>query len=574
MRQVFRTGGCEYDMFLRSEKRTFHTFEGACSFLQRLLDEPRGSQLLRSLLESCSPGQDLTRLDDGEMVQVLAPHLLSGEVCVVERRPAEDSLAFLTIEKKKRPKPEAPALSGEQKELSWIEVYVLGEDDTPITGEPYEIKLSDGRRTSGTTDANGRIRYDRIPDGTCELSLTNLDASAWVARTAVESHTLSPPSGEPARTGAGFDVVNLSWSQKEARSGDTVRLLAATRGLDGESVRLLIYEYDRDGGHDQIATLTTTVDGGKINTSWAYEYHEDLDEAGGDEGQNYHPPEYFFVVKARGRTWGEQQQSGLLTFRSWIKVKLTNGLTDPMDGEPYRLYLSTGELREGKLDSDGLLYARSIPPGKVFVEFPGLFHLVEVKDGQYELDHELPAEDPDQEEDREQGEGYEELHQRQAPEEDDEDEDKDEDKDEDEEEDELPGGLEQEPGMPCAEKPESRVPAVLDRAYTSGSVHYEVACRHCVSGRQYHLAVIHHCSVELLDEWGMPPDEPLQCQIRDSDGVEVFSGATDRRGRVQQGGVAMGDYEVLVGDNSWWVVSVPHPGLRQRVTLHSEEEAE
>ena len=63
-------------------------------------------------------------------------------------------------------------------EQTWIEVDVRFEDGTPFDGNVV-IELPGGRKTEGAPDANGIIRIDGIDPGSCKLTITELDASAW-----------------------------------------------------------------------------------------------------------------------------------------------------------------------------------------------------------------------------------------------------------------------------------------------------------------------------------------------------------------------------------------------------------
>ena len=79
---------------------------------------------------------------------------------------------------------EAPFLADlgnplEEQALAWIEVVVLDQDDEPVAGVEYEIKLSDGRVRRARTNEHGVLRYEHIPSGQCEVSLVALDAKLW-----------------------------------------------------------------------------------------------------------------------------------------------------------------------------------------------------------------------------------------------------------------------------------------------------------------------------------------------------------------------------------------------------------
>ncbi len=71
--------------------------------------------------------------------------------------------------------------SPENKEKkSWIEIELVGEDGSPIPGEPYKITLPDGTTVAdGTLDAKGLARVDNIDPGTCKVTFPRLDKEAW-----------------------------------------------------------------------------------------------------------------------------------------------------------------------------------------------------------------------------------------------------------------------------------------------------------------------------------------------------------------------------------------------------------
>jgi hypothetical protein len=80
---------------------------------------------------------------------------------------------------------DAPLLSGlaepDAIDDAWIEVLVVDELDEPIANQAYEIRLSDGRVRTGRTNEHGILRYERVPEGECDVSLVALDTGAWEA---------------------------------------------------------------------------------------------------------------------------------------------------------------------------------------------------------------------------------------------------------------------------------------------------------------------------------------------------------------------------------------------------------
>ena len=62
---------------------------------------------------------------------------------------------------------------------AWIEIVLVGEDDKPIPGERYRLKLPDGTIKEGELDANGYARFEGIARGQCKVSFPDLDRDAW-----------------------------------------------------------------------------------------------------------------------------------------------------------------------------------------------------------------------------------------------------------------------------------------------------------------------------------------------------------------------------------------------------------
>jgi hypothetical protein len=187
-------------------------------------------------------------------------------------------------------------------------------------------------------------------------------------------------SGESNRITAVSSVVvtNMKWSAKEARRGDTLTLSADVQGCkSGTDAMITIYEYDQDSVHDKIIDIPAVVTNAKIEVKWEYEYFEDTDEVPTQEemqryGKSYNPPEYFFIINIEGQKFGRKQESGLLLFRDWIEVRLSDSLGQPLADVQYTLYLPDGSQRKGRLSADGSAREGDIPPGKCRFEFEGM----------------------------------------------------------------------------------------------------------------------------------------------------------------------------------------------------------
>jgi hypothetical protein len=171
-------------------------------------------------------------------------------------------------------------------------------------------------------------------------------------------------------------ITNMKWSAGEARRGDLLTLSAdLDRVESGTGLLVTIYEYDSDGAHDRITELPAVVENGKIELSWEYQYHEDVDEIPTEEemreyGGSYNPPEYFFTVKFIDYEFGLDQESGLLTFKDYLEIELADEYGNRSAGEKYKILLPDGSEQEGTLDDNGYARVENVPPGRVRIEFP------------------------------------------------------------------------------------------------------------------------------------------------------------------------------------------------------------
>lgn len=64
-------------------------------------------------------------------------------------------------------------------EKTWIEIRLIDQDDQPVPGIKYRLKITDGSVREGALDAEGKIRVTGIDPGTCEISFPELDSNDW-----------------------------------------------------------------------------------------------------------------------------------------------------------------------------------------------------------------------------------------------------------------------------------------------------------------------------------------------------------------------------------------------------------
>lgn len=76
----------------------------------------------------------------------------------------------------------ATVLPCDTKPVHWIEIEMVGEDDSPVPWLLFEILLPNGERAQGCLDADGWARVDRIPvGGQCQVCFPEFDRDVWHA---------------------------------------------------------------------------------------------------------------------------------------------------------------------------------------------------------------------------------------------------------------------------------------------------------------------------------------------------------------------------------------------------------
>jgi uncharacterized protein (DUF2345 family) len=61
---------------------------------------------------------------------------------------------------------------------AWIEVVLVDQQDKPVADARYRITLTTGEEKIGKLDANGMVRFDKIPEGICLVRFPDLDGAS------------------------------------------------------------------------------------------------------------------------------------------------------------------------------------------------------------------------------------------------------------------------------------------------------------------------------------------------------------------------------------------------------------
>lgn len=226
----------------------------------------------------------------------------------------------------------------------WIDIQFVDTAGNPVTQVPYEFTGVEGQKEKGRLTGDAAIRRGGLPDaGDYSVKL--------------------------------FSVFNAKWSEENARVGDVVELSAETEGYeDGTPARFQIYERDFEGPDKAVVTIKTQVQTDKVEAEWKYQYIEDPEDYPREGSfESYSFPEYYFEVIV-----GDQKaRSGLLEYKDYIEIELKDENGNPIANEEYVLYLNNGEVRRGKVDSNGYKKEENVPPGEWDIAFSNLCNVSE-----------------------------------------------------------------------------------------------------------------------------------------------------------------------------------------------------
>jgi hypothetical protein len=73
----------------------------------------------------------------------------------------------------------APAPAEPIEVRHWIQIVVVDDDDLPLPNVAVELVLADESVVRSRTSESGVVLLPSVPEGTCKLSLPELDAKAW-----------------------------------------------------------------------------------------------------------------------------------------------------------------------------------------------------------------------------------------------------------------------------------------------------------------------------------------------------------------------------------------------------------
>lgn len=145
-------------------------------------DLVRISRVANSLL-SWSPHHSGGDIDRAHILDRLEDVLERGHWVLIEQADPALVARSAPLSSSETHASEVPVVSlsdlDRAEERHWIEVQIVDQQGSPVSGVSYEITLTDGQIRRGRSDHEGLLRFEGIPSGSCEFHLRETDGDAW-----------------------------------------------------------------------------------------------------------------------------------------------------------------------------------------------------------------------------------------------------------------------------------------------------------------------------------------------------------------------------------------------------------
>jgi len=230
----------------------------------------------------------------------------------------------------------------DSEEDHFLNVKFVDKKGNPIRGVNYAIKTPDNKKIKGIL--GGQLKKTGVKEGNYEIQLV------------------------------GF--ASAEWSVSEANVGEKVKLAVRSFGIEsGAPIIISIIRKDISGAERLAARIDSKIKDDKAEEDW--EFPEEVEvksecKSDTEKKEKYSKPEYYFRVMsdyANGR-------SGSLYYKDSLEFTLKDKDGKGIADQEYRITLSNGEIRTGKLDSNGHAKEENIPPVSSNIEFEDMpFHI-------------------------------------------------------------------------------------------------------------------------------------------------------------------------------------------------------
>lgn len=62
---------------------------------------------------------------------------------------------------------------------TWIEVRLVDTENQPVAGERYRVRMPDQSIREGSLNEEGKVRFNGIPAGQCQVCFPEIHGSEW-----------------------------------------------------------------------------------------------------------------------------------------------------------------------------------------------------------------------------------------------------------------------------------------------------------------------------------------------------------------------------------------------------------
>jgi uncharacterized Zn-binding protein involved in type VI secretion len=222
------------------------------------------------------------------------------------------------------------------KQEHWIEFEFLDKAGNAVSGIRYMLTDTENKESAAILNTDGRVKRDDIKQGQCKVVL--------------------------------MDLYGAGWSKEKAKVGDKIKLSVKSLGIkNGEKVEFNIFVKDINYSDHMLAKLETEIKNDNAEIEWELKVDEELLKIIDHKETigRYSQPFFYFDVYCNEMT----AKSGLLYYEDYVEFVFKDEDGKVIVDKEYKIYLPSGEIKEGKLDSSGKAKLEKLPPGKIKISF-------------------------------------------------------------------------------------------------------------------------------------------------------------------------------------------------------------